>query len=194
MQSLSRSLLSSPRSRAPLRATGIASRRSQRGISILDFGIYLGVVVVLIGIIIGLAALVQVRMHTTRTEQELVWLNESTKASFATQSTYGTADVTSYLANSGDSVPSSLKKTVTGTTVTLANKWGGAVSVTGNNTAFNISYAAMPKTVCNRVLPRLATPQWSAVTVGGTAVALPVTPVSADTACTDGVTVVLSGG
>jgi PilS N terminal len=165
-----------PLSRRPI------SVRGQRGISMLDFLIYVGVAVAIITLVLFIASTVRSRTDAIAAEQDLITLSESTKSAFATQSNYGTADITTYLANSNDTL-GSLRKTVSGSTVTLTNKWQGTVSVTGATNQFSIVYNAMPKAICNKVLPRLQSPNWAGVTVGSTALTLPVSPPAADAAC-----------
>jgi len=184
------SMRSFPLSRSGCRLT---SKSSQRGLSMLDFIIYIGVAVVIISLILYVASIVRDRTDAVASEQEITVLGEATRAAFATQNSYGTADITTFLANSND-VPGSLRKTVSGSTTTLTNKWNGAVTVTGNTTSFSIDYKNMPKSVCNKLLPRLLKPNWTSVTVGSTAVTIPVSPVQADAACAASNDVVLVGG
>ncbi len=164
------------------RSARLAPKRHQRGLSMLDFIIYIGLAVFVISLVLYVASIVRNRADVVATEQEITILGEATRNAFATQNSYGTADITTYLANSND-VIGSLRKTVSGATTTLTNKWGGSVSVTGNTTSFTLVYNSMPKAVCNKLLPRLLTPNWTSVTVGSTAVTIPVSPVAADAAC-----------
>jgi type II secretory pathway pseudopilin PulG len=160
----------------------IARRQQQAGISMLDFLVYIGVAVVIITLVLYVAGVVRGRADVLNAEQDIVSLAEATRAAYATQSTYGTADITTYLANSNDTL-GSLRKTVSGSTVTLTNKWNGSVAVVGANSSFNLTYNTMPKAICNKILPRLLSPNWLSVTVGSTALALPISPPAADAAC-----------
>jgi type II secretory pathway pseudopilin PulG len=171
------------KSHTPTRKPGRGFTKKQRGVALIDLGIALGALAVLIAIVVALAAYVTTGSDNRRVEQELIGINTATKAAFATQSTYGSAALTTYLSNSAD-IPSTLKRTVSGSTVTLNNKWNGAVAVTGNNATFTVQYDGVPKAICNKVLTRLTSPEWNSVTVGSTAVTLPVTPAGADAACT----------
>ena len=158
------------------------ARKAQLGfIALIDLLIGVGIIFVLAAALLAVASLVSGGADSLKTEQEITGLRVGTLTAFSTQSSYGTADITTYLANSND-VPDTLKRSGTGP-ITLSNKWNGAVSVTGNSTSFDISYAGMPKAMCNKILPRLKAGDWNSVTVGSTAVTLPVSPTVADTAC-----------
>ena len=158
------------------------ARKAQLGfVALIDLLIAVGIIFVLAAALLAVAALVTGGADSLKTEQEITGLRVGTLTAFSTQSSYGSSDITTYLANSND-VPDTLKRSGTGP-ITLTNKWNGAVSVVGASTSFNISYAAMPKAMCNKILPRLKATDWNSVTVGSTAVSLPVSPTAADAAC-----------
>lgn len=175
---------------APRRSIPTQSRL-KKGFTLIELGIAILVSFVVVAIALAVAGLVTTNTDAKRAEQELLVIGSAARTAFTTSSDYGTVDLTTYLANSAD-IPDTLKKTVSGSTTTLSNKWNGGVSVKGATTSFILSYAAMPKTVCNKILPRLKTPDWSTVTVGSTAVTLPISALAADTACAATNTVVLT--
>lgn len=159
-----------------------ATRKTQRGfIALLDLVVGVAVIVGLIAAVLAIASLATGGSDGLKAEQEMLGLRVGTVTAFSTQPNYGTADITTFLANSTD-VPDTLKRSGTGP-ITLTNKWGGAVSVVGATASFNINYAGLPKNMCNKILPRLKASDWSAVSVGSTAITLPVTPIAADAAC-----------
>lgn len=130
------------------------ARKAQLGfVALIDLLIAVGIIFVLGAALLAVAAMVSGGADSLKTEQEVTGLRVGTVTAFSTQSSYGTADITTYLATSND-VPDTLKRNGTGP-ITLTNKWNGAVSVTGAASSFNISYAAMPKAMCNKILPRL---------------------------------------
>ena len=161
-----------------------AARPIQRGfMALTDMTAWIGVAILIVAAVLALGTLALRGSDGLRTEQELNGLRIGTVSTFSTQPEYGTADMTTFLSNSGD-VPDTLKRTVSGSSTTLTNKWGGAVSVVGAGTSFNVNYAAMPKAICNKIVSKLKASDWRGVSVGGVAVTLPASTVVADATCT----------
>lgn len=67
-----------------------------------------------------------------------------------------------------DGIPASLTNSDTGSNV--LNSWSGAVTVTGNENAFTISYAGVPEAACIQLATKTAEAGALNVHVGGTAV------------------------
>lgn len=157
-------------------------KQKQKGFSVLDLVIWVGAVFVLLAILFAVVPALRSNSDALRVEQELLGLNAAIGATYSTQTTFGTADITSYLASSSD-VPATLKRAGSAGAITLTNKWGGAVTVVGATTSYSINYAGLPKAVCNKTLTRLRAQDWTTVSAGGAALALPVPPATADAAC-----------
>ncbi|WP_229415848.1 type 4 pilus major pilin [Pseudoduganella armeniaca] len=74
--------------------------------------------------------------------------------------TYGTTNMNGALI-AASAVPSTLTRSGT---ETITNSWGGAVTVTGDTSAFTIVYAGLPKEVCMNVVSGAS--GWTSVAQG----------------------------
>ena len=161
-------------------------------VMIPEWVLWVGLVVVALTLLFGLYRSASTGTDAVKIEEELVGIRSATISAFSTQGTYGTSDVTAFLANSSD-IPTTLKRNGTGAGVTITNKWGGAVSVVGNGANFLLSYGAVPKEMCNKIATRLNNGDWPTITINGTASTVPLSPAAADAACSASNAFVLTG-
>ena len=170
-----------------------AARAKQGGfVMIPEWVLWVGLVVIALTLLFGLYRGASTGTDAVKIEEELIGIRSATISAFSTQGTYGTADVTAFLANSSD-IPTTLKRNGTGAGVTITNKWGGAVSVVGNGANFLLNYGAIPKEMCNKIATRLNNGDWPTITIKGTAATVPLSPAAADAACTASNAFVLTG-
>jgi hypothetical protein len=167
--------MTSIRQRVPGR---LARRPLQRGASLLEAIAYLGIAAIVILGAVSLLTSAFGSANTNRSHGELTSLRTNVKKLFMGQADgYGSSDLTATLI-SAKVYPSSLF--VSGSTV--KNSWNGAVTVTGVNNMFTITYAAVPKDVCVSLVS--GGNDWVSVKVNsGTDAAPPITPAAAGAAC-----------
>lgn len=155
-------------------------RRSQQGVSLLEAIAFLGIAAV---VILGAIALLNngfSSANSNRAQEEVSAIRTGVKRLYMGQaSSYGTSNMNATLI-SANVFPSTLATDAASGSV--LNSWNGDVQVVGATATFLISYASVPKDVCINLVS--ANSDWLAVTVnGGGALALPVTPAAAETAC-----------
>jgi hypothetical protein len=126
----------------------LAISRRHRGVSLLEVIAYLGVAAT---IIVGAVALLSNAFsgaRTNRAQEELAAISTGVRRLFMGQAgAYGTGNLNAQLA-AAMVFPSTLA--VSGDQV--SNAWNGAVTVTGNTSVFEISYAELPQAVCVELL------------------------------------------
>jgi hypothetical protein len=144
-----------------------AKRSRQHGVSLLEVIAYLGVAAT---IIVGAVALLSNAFSSARTnraQEELAAIGTGVKRLFMSQGgAYGNGSMNAQLAVAGV-FPSTLK--VSGSHV--SNAWNGAVTVTGNNSVFEISYGELPQAVCVELLA--TSHQFVSVSANGSAALQP---------------------
>jgi hypothetical protein len=155
------------------------SLRHQRGVSLLEAIAYLGVAAT---IIVGAVALLSSAFsgaRANRAQEELTAISTGVKRLYMSQAgAFGTGSLNETLA-SAKIFPSTLA--VAGASV--LNAWNGAVTVEGNTTAFDITYANVPQEVCIELLS--TTSQFISVAANGSAALTPpVTIGQASAQCT----------
>lgn len=156
------------------------SSRRQHGVSLLEAIAYLGVAAT---IIVGAVALLSNAFsgaRANRAQEELTAISTGVKRLYMSQAgAFGTGNLNEALAGA-KVFPSTLA--VAGTDV--LNAWNGAVTVVGNTTVFDISYANVPQEVCIELLS--STSQFISVAANGAAALTPpVTLAQASGQCTD---------
>jgi type II secretory pathway pseudopilin PulG len=134
--------------------------------------------------------MVQTASNDNDNLRDIALLMSKVRSVFDGQSSYGTAALNSTLLTYR-AVPASM---INGSTIT--NPWGGAVVVTGTGATYSISSAAIPQESCATMVKNFAGNTGggsgiTAISVNGTAITLPVTPVSAATACNGATNTVL---
>jgi X-X-X-Leu-X-X-Gly heptad repeat protein len=155
-----------------------ASRKSQRGASLLEAIAYLGIAAI---VVIGAVALLNGAFSSAGTNELAEQVNaiqSGTKKLYMGQ-TGGYANVGNAVLSSAGVFPSTVPVDANGNAL---DNWGGAVTVASPAAGtFTISYANVPANVCINAVT--AGGSWTAISVNGTAVALPATPATAATAC-----------
>lgn len=157
-------------------------RNKQTGASLIEIISYLGVASI---VIIGAVMLLGTAFggaSSNRAMQEVSALQLNVKKLHMAQGGgYGTASMNETLIKAGQ-IPSTLKAQ-TASPWGITNSWNGAVVITGATSNFTIEYAGIPQAICVDLLSSQGGSQWSGITVGGSAVATPVTPAAAAAAC-----------
>jgi hypothetical protein len=159
--------------------TARKSKMSQTGASLLEAIAFLGVAAM---VILGAVALLLTSFgsaQTNRAEQEITAIQTGVKKLYMGQSaSYGTGTLDAALIHA-NVFPTTLTVDGSGN---VFNGWNGAVDVEGNSASFTISYASVPRDACINLAS--ANGDWLGVSINGTDVTLPVTPATADAACT----------
>lgn len=161
-----------------------ASRKGQRGASLLEAIAYLGVAAI---VVIGAVALLNGAFSSASTNElseQVNAIQTGVKKLYMGQTDGYTAVTNSVLAAAGV-FPSTLPIATDGTGTTH-NSWGGFVTVAPDGVgAFTITYSVVPEAVCINAVT--AGGSWTGITVGGTATAsVPDTPADAQKLCADG--------
>lgn len=99
----------------------------------------------------------------------------------------GYTTVTLPLLASVQGIPANMKNHKTGTGV--INSWNGAVTISGNATAFTLRYAAVPKAACITIATRVAEAGTWSVHSGATAI---TTAATAQSSCSSDIANTLS--
>ena len=118
-------------------------RIRQRGASLLEGIAYLGIAAIVILGAVSLLTNAFGSAQANRTTEEVLSIRTAVRKLYMGQAGYGTTSLNTTLVTA-HALPSGLSQT--GSTIT--NSFGGAVTVTGANTAFTITYAALPQDVC----------------------------------------------
>ena len=165
-----------------LRAMHAATRSGQLGASLLEAISYLGVAAL---VVIGAIALLSSAFSSASSNslsQQVSAIQSGVKKLYMGQgATY--ANLSNTVLVSAGVVPATLTSASGGT---ITNSWNGAVTVapaTSSN-EFTIEYKSVPQAVCVAAVTAGGT--WSAISINGTAQAMPVTPDAAATACSSG--------
>jgi hypothetical protein len=157
--------------------TGVASKESQRGSSLLEGIAYLAIAALIILGAIALLVGAFSGADSNRTQTELSAIRTGIKKLYmGSSSTYGTGSLLPELITS-KVLPGTLS--VSGTSVT--NSWGGAVLIDGAGPSFTVSYGSVPQDICIQLVSGGG--DWKGITVNGTALAIPATPAQANAAC-----------
>ena len=163
--------------RARLSRRGL--RRAQRGATLLEAIAYLWIAAI---VVIGAIALLNGAFSSAssnQTAEEVTAIQTGVKKLYMGQ-TNGYNGLNTAVAISAGVIPKTLVISTANNTVT--DPWGGAVTITGTGAgAFPIQFVAVPKDVCINAVSAGGT--WTAVSVNGTAQAVPVTPDNAQAAC-----------
>lgn len=158
------------------------SRRRQRGASLLEGIAYLGIAAI---VVIGAIALLRTAFGSANANTMLEQLSSMQTATrklyMTTQGSYGAGSLNGPIIAAG-AVPQGMS--VKTADSTISNAWGGAVTLTGANTAFTISYANVPQDVCVDALTGTTTGFTQVAVNAAGAVPTPVSPTDATTACT----------
>jgi len=168
-----------PRS-APSR---VGARRAARGATLLEAIAFLSVSGI---VILGALALFGSSFKGAAAER---LVDESNAVAANVRAAYQSAGTGGYAALSmtdlynAKAFPDTLQASVSGSTVTLTDTWGGAVTVTLDSSGLPVlTYGNVPKEVCIAAL--LGSNNWRSVTVNGTALASATpTAAQATTAC-----------
>jgi X-X-X-Leu-X-X-Gly heptad repeat protein len=156
-----------------------ASRKAQRGASLLEAIAYLGIAAI---VVIGAVALLNGAFSSAGTNELAEQVNaiqSGTKKLYMGQ-TGGYTNVGNAVLSSAGVFPSTVP--VDATTGAALDNWGGAVTVASTAPGtFTISYENVPKDVCINAVT--AGGSWTAITVNTASVPLPITPTAAQTAC-----------
>jgi X-X-X-Leu-X-X-Gly heptad repeat protein len=157
-----------------------ASRKAQRGASLLEAIAYLGIAAI---VVIGAVALLNGAFSSAGTNELAEQVNAiqtGTKKLYMGQATGYTGVGNAVLASAGV-FPSTIP--VDPASGVAQDNWGGQVTVASTATGtFTITYAAIPQSVCVNAVT--ASGSWTSITVNGANVTLPATPAGAQTACT----------
>jgi len=155
--------------------------KKQLGISVLEVLIGLAVIGLVVAGVAGLSTTAFSNQGTVGMTQEVAQLRNAVKNIYSRQSGYGAASLNSQLIDA-KAFPEYLA--FDPLTFVVTNSWGGTIAVTGATATYTIGYTAVPKDVCLKHLAQAGAGGLTSVTVnGGLAVAAPVSPSAAQTAC-----------
>lgn len=150
----------------------------QRGASLLEGIAYLGIAAV---VVLGAVSLLGGAFSSAKSNQateEAVAMRTAVRKLYIGQSYPAESLVPTLIA--ANAIPSTLAKNTADNT--LKNSWGGAVTVTGTATGFEITYAAVPKDVCVNLVSGAS--GWVEISQGGKAITnFPVSVSDATTVC-----------
>ncbi|HEY0846342.1 MAG TPA: type 4 pilus major pilin [Noviherbaspirillum sp.] len=162
-------------------------RAAQRGATLLEGIAFLGIAAVVILGAISLLVGAFSSANSNKIAEEVTAIRTGVKKLYMGQSSsYGTASLNTTLA-AARVFPSTLN--VNAGTGGVLNTWNGAVTITGANAQFTISYANVPNEVCITAVS--AGGDWQGVSVNGNVLTLPVTPTAAQAQCNAGNNTVL---
>jgi hypothetical protein len=154
-------------------------RRAQRGATLLEAIAYLGIAAI---VVIGAIALLSGAFSSAssnQTAEQVTAIQTGIKKLYMGQAN-GYAGLNTAVAISAGVIPTTLHIDTANNTVT--DSWGGAVTITGAGAgSFTIEFDSIPSDVCVNAISAGGT--WTAVSVGGTAQNVPVTPDAAQKAC-----------
>lgn len=164
--------------------SGFAMHR-QRGASLLEGVAYLAIAAIVILGAVSLLTGAFSGAQSNRAMEEIISLRTAARKLYAGQ-TYpataasGGANMTTTLI-AAKAVPGTL--TINSTGNGMSNAWGGAVTVAGNGTTFNITYANVPQDACISLLS--GANGWTSITRNGENAisAFPATAAAATTTC-----------
>ncbi|MCA8106615.1 type 4 pilus major pilin [Burkholderia sp. BCCIQ04A] len=158
------------------------ARHMQRGATLLEAIAYLGIAAI---VVIGAIALLRGAFgsaSSNQTAEQVTAIQTGVKKLYMGQ-TNGYNGLTTTVAIAAGIIPTTLVIDTAANTVTDA--WGGAVTVAGTGTGtFTITFDAVPTDVCINAASAGGT--WTAVSIGDTPQAVPVTPAAAQAACAGG--------
>ncbi|MFZ6774452.1 type 4 pilus major pilin [Undibacterium sp. SXout7W] len=157
----------------------------QRGASLLEGIAYLAVAALVILGAVSLLTSAFSSAQSNRASEEVVSIRTGVRKLYTGQSnSYGTVDITANL-NTARIFPTTLTANTAGTTTTMNNSWGGAVTVTGSGggSTFTIAYTLVPQDACINMISGAS--GWTQINVGGAnaITTFPATPADANTAC-----------
>lgn len=157
------------------------TRHRQRGASLLEGIAYLGIAAI---VVIGAIALLRTAFGSANANTMLEQLSSMQTAArklyMTTQGNYGAVSLDGPIIAAG-AVPQGMAVSVANSTI--ANAWGGAVTLTGANTTFTISYANVPQDVCVDALTGTTTGFTQVAVNNAAAIVTPVSPAAATAAC-----------
>lgn len=127
----------------------LTSRARSRGISLIEAVLYL--VIALAVIVGGIVFFQQAQLsnQVTDTSRASVGISSQTRALYQNQRTFGTADITPALLQSG-AVPSNFIAGAAGSEV-VQHPFGGNIVVTGANDGFILTFDNMSTAACTRL-------------------------------------------
>lgn len=157
-------------------------QRKQSGMTLMEMIASLAIIAM---VVIGALALYNSASSTqqgTQMLKNIIAVRSATQQMYVGQGGYGTASLNRALIVA-NKIPSDMS--VDRTNWTITTSWGGALTVTGATTNFTMELTQVASDMCIALLTGVPT-GWSAVTVGGTAVTLPINTGNATTACSTG--------
>ncbi|WP_051293571.1 type 4 pilus major pilin [Pseudoduganella violaceinigra] len=167
-----------PKQKPVLPISRIPSIARQRGASLLEGIAYLGIAAV---VVLGAVSLLGGAFSSAKSNQaieEAVAMRTAVRKLYIGQSYPAASLVPSMIA--ANAIPGTLAKNTTDNT--LKNSWGGAVTVTGTATGFEISYASIPQDVCVNLLTGAS--GWVEISQGSKSITVfPVSVGDATAAC-----------
>jgi hypothetical protein len=159
----------------------------QRGASLLEAIAYLGIAAL---VVIGAIALLTSAFSSANTNavsEQISAIQTGVKKLYSGQNASYTGLTNPVLASAGV-FPASISPASDGT---VTNTWNGTVvvAVAASPDQFTITYTEVPQSVCVNAVSGGGS--WTAISVNGTALTLPVTPAAASGACTTGANTII---
>jgi hypothetical protein len=152
----------------PAAAPRTGARRASRGATLLEAIAFLSVASI---VILGALALFGSSFQSAASErlvQESNAVAANVRAAYLSAGTGGYAKLSMTDLYDAKAFPATLQASLSGTSVTLTDAWGGAVTVTLDGNGLPVlTYRNVPKGVCIAAL--LSSNNWTSVTVNGTA-------------------------
>jgi type II secretory pathway pseudopilin PulG len=159
-----------------IRSDSVQAR--QQGASLLEGIAYLGIAAI---VVLGAVSLLTGAFGSAKANQmteEVVALRTAVRKLYIGQSYPTSSLVPSLLL--ANAIPNTLARP---TNSTLSNSWGGAVTIVGTSTGFNITYNAVPQDVCVSMISGAS--GWTQIDQGGNnpITSFPATVANANSLC-----------
>lgn len=135
----------------------LRARRSQRGFTLTEIAIVLGVIGLILGSIWVAASSVYNNQKTAKTNTQVLSIAQAVRSLYASVASTGDADGTDETTNlcKANVFPNDMVTGGAPTCTSVKNVWNGAVTVkstsknvAGTGDAFSVAYAGLPTAVC----------------------------------------------
>jgi Tfp pilus assembly protein PilE len=157
-------------------------RRSERGLTLAEALMVLIPICVVVAAVVYMFRSAMSSNSANRTLEDIMTIAGKVKELYATQSSYGTQDLTNALRDA-NLLPGHM---VDAGGNQIRNAFGGNVTVRGRNDQFEIQFTGIPKDACTKLATQADATAWAQIQVNGQQFQrqnLPVDPVQAAQAC-----------
>jgi hypothetical protein len=140
---------------------GSPARLRQRGLSLMDLILFLGLIALIIAGVLALFSQADTSARTSELLKGVAGLNANIRSLYSGQSGYDEPNMVPTLIKA-NAVPSNWVKGNV-----LVNGYGGSVTVTGNGSNFVIGLQRIPNDACIRFLSEQSSVSWSVMEANG---------------------------